>query len=275
MGTEQVDAQYRLDGAVVAGGRNGHLHVGLSSLEAARIAGYKERFQANPSGLFTERTPGDTPMLTAFREELGLGPRRIIDVGAGSGRQAIFMARHGQHLVLAVEPNAQYTGIEDNIGSAKGNFRNGSDVVVVPRPISEHLAELESGSIDGVHGQSIAHLWDLSTRQDFYGRVHRVLSQDGILALSFKTIHDAQRGRGQLVGVEGLGVYEQDPQYPEIVRLFIEHPELLLEEISKAGFKILRTLGWGQAGYDFPDRPELKADFFAVLAQVIPNRMIS
>ena len=237
-------------------------------LVARRIAAYRTRFHDRPNGgLFSERTSGETPLLIRFDQELGRRPRRVIEAGAGPGTQAIDLARTDQRLIIAVEPNAEYTGIRQRIAGPDIRLGAGSRIELVEDDVIGHLRNLPSGSIDGIHANSLVHFWTPQVRVSFYEEARRVLAREGVLAVSLKTVDDAQRGRGTVVDRDEIGIYELDPDYPDLTRVFVENTKPLEEELGQ--FRIAETLRWRVGPYDFPDEPEKEADFVAFLARPV------
>lgn len=226
-----------------------------SSVVTDGITAYARRYGVdNSAPLFTEASHGArTPILDALVTEISKidGSRSVIEAGAGSGYQALHLATLSGVTIFAVEPNAPLTGIAVNVISGEASFGEGSGIKVMQEDVVKYLADVKADSIHGVHANSLVHFWDSYTRELFFRLCHQVLVIGGTLAISLKTVDDAQLTRGVYEGEDERGVYGRDTDFGH-VRLFVSNKEAIARDLKKVGFDVSGIYNWTVNGYDFP-----------------------
>jgi hypothetical protein len=283
-------------------GHGGGLSADNGSLDTGpTIAAYAERFRdrARQGRIFSH---GPTPLLDVVNRVAPIkqnGSRMIMEVGAGEGQHAALLAREPLSSVIAVEPNAHDTGINNLLAAhilglrskvrvvpadmfavlgGIGRLANGSaDTITVPRDdemfavlsgMSEGPVE-HSGAVtiprpDTLYSHSVAHLLDELGRRDLWEVSAAALPVGGILAASLKAEGDAQEARAEDLRQAPEGVYGQDPEHPAIRRLFVSNPGVIAQEMRDVGLELVcPPLTWSTPGYDFPGEDAQHVGFLA------------
>jgi hypothetical protein len=287
-------------------GVRGHGGSGLSvvnrTVETGQtIAAYAERFRGR-GGQERIFSHGTTPLLEAVNRVAPTGAngsRTILEVGAGEGLHAALLARNPLSTVIAVEPNAADTGINDLLAAhtfglqsgvhvvpadmfavlgGMGRLANGSvDTITVPSddamyPMLSSIGTRIEGQQDAiairrpgtVYSSSVAHLFDGLGRRNLWEVSANAVPVGGLVAASLKAEGDAQQGRAKEVGRAPEGMYGQDSSHPGITRLFVSDPGVIAQEMRDAGLELVcPPITWATPGYDFPGENAQHVGFLA------------
>lgn len=279
--------------AFSAGGAGSYENGGLRrDFETGQtIAAYAERFRGQSGGQEGIFSHGPTPLLEVVNRAAltsSNGLRTIVEAGAGEGLHAVLLARQPLSTVVAVEPNAEDTGIHHlltgyryGLGSRVdvveedmfavlggiGRLANGSvDTITVPRDdemfqvlagvgsfVDERQDAVAIHRPGTVYSSSVAHLFPEPVRRSLWKVSAAALPPGGILAASLKAEGDAQQSRAEVVDRGPEGIYGQDPEYPDITRLFVSDPGKIVREMGEFGLEpVCPPLTWSTPGYDFP-----------------------
>lgn len=141
-------------------------------------AGEHETFRDNPStlALLTEpKLPSDS---------------KILDLGCGVGRDAVFFAKKG-HQVTA-------TDFSDVIIQRNKELFKDSNVTFSILDMQKPLP-YENSSFDVVFSSLSLHYYDHKTTQRIVEEAHRILSDGGLFAFACKSTHDFHHGNGKEV----------------------------------------------------------------------------
>jgi SAM-dependent methyltransferase len=138
----------------------------------ATLASWDERYQQGPDAL-----PWDTgepaPELVSFIDKLELMPANILEIGCGTGTNAIWLAQQGVSVVATdISPAA--------IEMAKRKLGNDSGTVVDFQVADIVEANpVGSSSIDFVFDRGVYHVMQPELRQTFIDRVAEALKDGG------------------------------------------------------------------------------------------------
>lgn len=224
------------------------------------IEGYKAIWSTGRYAGFSQGTSGErtTPLLDELIERLsnqrnGL-PVRVIEGGAGCGSHSIRLAEQDNFHVVAVESSEVAAGIiKDNL--KKAAIGDGAALRVVNGDIIQYLKGLGAGQYDAFYANAVFHFFPPKERAEAYGLLHAVLTQRGLIAISFKAIGDA-------LEKEGAMLEEQEPgslvrgYIDGITRLFVSRPERIVEELQAARYNVKGIFKWTVSDYN-PD-PSIK-----------------
>lgn len=178
------------------------------------------------SGNCAWNTGAPSPELKLRLNELKIGPSRILDIGCGTGANAIFLAQQG-HSVTAID------FAEEAIRQARNqNQRNETDVqFVVADFLDFHHGE---GSFDLVLDSGCYHSCRLSSVARYMAALHRILKPTGVCISLIGNADD-----GELWGPARVTA-------PELVT---EHdPFFLIRDLRRCYFDStiasMKPLGW-------------------------------
>lgn len=227
---------------------------GVRGTEAA----YELRWtQAAESGLFnTNGEREERPLRAALVRELGLrqGPLYVVETGAGSAADSIFVASH--------VPNTQVDAIDAsphavayatrNVETHRPQFQTGSDVSVVKDKTGPFFERLGPGQADAVYAVSFGHFFDDQEWQCYLEEVRNALVPGGLYAVALKNEHDAllreetteRLGRG----LRGIHARSADG----IERWFVTDPKAIGRQLRSVGLETVGTFSFEIPGYDFP-----------------------
>lgn len=238
------------------GNGNGRIHV-VSPSRLQRIHGYDERWgDANGHDLFTgSAARSERPLRDILIGSLGRTGDRIAiaDVGAGSGADVVRFAREVANATVdAIEatPNGAKR-LRARILAEENTFAAGSRVEVEQVDAFDHLANY-SGRYSRIQEHSFAHLFGPDERPELYAATRSSLTTDGLALISFKTTGDS-KDVGDIVGEDPLGYLRQDPEYPDIVRLFVADEGRMVRELTASGLRVIKTDHWPEEDYDEPN----------------------
>lgn len=145
--------------------------------------------------------PGELAALVAAGPVLGLAPAaRALDVGCGSGQEAVFLAAAGME-VIAVDSSRPALELARERAAAAG-------VEIGLRAGSAFDLPVESGSIDLVLDRGCLHGIDRDDRPDFAAEIARVLAPGGLFLLR------GARDDDEEAGLFAVGAAEIDALFP-------------------------------------------------------------
>lgn len=229
---------------------------------------YDKRYAQAEDGLFTQQD--GTPMLNAFNRRLNgmRGTLRVVEVGAGSGVQALVIARNVSGVdVIAVDTSARAIArIRERLSGQEAGFADGLRITLIQADIFDWLRQQKPGSIHGIHANSFGHFLQEDIEETFLRLARVTQPLGGLMAISQKSIRD-----GLLVQpLLGSATQEQDwiratPRIDRIERRFLRSPEALAHRLIRAGYsRVLDQDNWTVPNYDAQG---ITADFFGVLAE--------
>jgi len=184
---------------------------------------WDESFAADPEFFGTAPSYAARQALSCFQKE---GAKRILDLGSGQGRDALFFARHGLDVVCLdysqtaidrLRSKAASEGLKDRVEAVTRDLR-------LPLPF-------EDGSVEGCYSHML-YCMDFTYAQieTLTGEIHRVLKPGGLNILTVRQTGDPLYGRGT---DRGEGRFEMDGF---TVRFFDKE---MIERLA-AGFNLLR-----------------------------------
>lgn len=139
-------------------------------------AGEHESFRGSPSSL------------AKIVEPKLVRNSKLLDLGCGTGRDAVFFARKG-HDVIA-------TDISDVVIKQDQQHFSGENVEFVVLDMQKPLPYADS-SFDVVFANLSLHYYDHKTTTKIFCEIFRVLKPDGILTFSCKSVNDFHYGNGE------------------------------------------------------------------------------
>lgn len=162
-------------------------------VDAEQIAGQQEHwastFEANPDMYGTDPS---APCLAAAEAFAAAGHKNVLELGAGQGRDTLYLARCGLHVTaLDYAP-----GTVETI-SAKAQAAGLTNMVSVARHDIRHPLPLPDASIDASYSHMLFSM-ALTTSElvRLAGEHRRVLRPGGLLVYTVRTTADAHFGAG-------------------------------------------------------------------------------
>lgn len=214
------------------------LFLSLSRLERIVSLDYYQRHAAELAARYRQVSPHAVhgEWLTLLEPWLAAAPRRMLDVGAGSGRDAAFLAGlHPGHVVMAAEPCQALA----QLGEAHTRASQGHQVVWV----SDALPALTrvSGPFDLILLSAVWMHLPPAVRPQALARLGELLSPQGYLVLSLRLVISMQEAReramfpvsadevAQLAGEAGMArLYASAPQPDAMARPELSWQSLIL-----------------------------------------------
>jgi SAM-dependent methyltransferase len=169
---------------------------------------------------------------------------RVLELGAGSCDHTLRLAQEGFE-VTAVEYSQAAVAIANERIAAKGC---GHRVRVVCADLFTYVDGLAQGSVDGVYANSVLHFMSSAERCHVYRMTRLALSDNGLIATSFKAAGDALESRGTWIEQTGAGSVVEGTD--GIRRIFVSNDEPLKGEIGSAGYQVVDTIRWSVPGYN-------------------------
>lgn len=163
------------------------------TVDVEAIAGQQNHwgatFDANPDMYGTD--PSD-PALAAARAFAGEGYGSVLELGAGQGRDTLYLARHRFHVTaLDIAP-----GTVETI-SAKAQAAGLADLVSVARHDMRQPLPLPDASIDSSYSHMLFCMaLTTSELERLVGELRRVLRPGGLVVYTARTTTDAHYGAG-------------------------------------------------------------------------------
>jgi adenylylsulfate kinase-like enzyme/2-polyprenyl-3-methyl-5-hydroxy-6-metoxy-1,4-benzoquinol methylase len=115
---------------------------------------------------------------------------RILEVGCGTGRDAVFFQAAGHHVVALDESQAAISGCEAHYPDSGVAFRAGRVV---------DLGSQFAGSFDVVFSRFVLHAMTASQQQDFLAAVMTLLAPGGRLLIEARSMNDPMALLGEIL----------------------------------------------------------------------------
>lgn len=170
------------------------------------------------------------------QEVEGQDTKYLLDLGCGNGRDSVFFAENGIHVIgidasnVAIEILEQTHGSEEHLEFMCDDFVTAS--VLFHR------------EYDYCYSRFTLHAISERQEQQLIANVYKALKKDGLFMIEARTIHDSIYGLGELVE---RNAYIYDGHY----RRFID-PEEIAEKLIRVGF----TIVFSQEGKGFSKMSE-------------------
>ncbi|MEU7746742.1 class I SAM-dependent methyltransferase [Nonomuraea sp. NPDC049158] len=131
-----------------------------------------------------------TPLARLLADSIGRG-QRILELGCGSGRDAVFLQEQG-HTVTATDFSE--FAIDENI-----RFQGESGVSFFVQDLQAPLAFPDS-AFDAVYARLSLHYFSDTVTRDIFREIHRVLRPDGRILFTCRSTDDPLYGEGDELG---------------------------------------------------------------------------
>ena len=216
---------------------------------------------------FSRNTLGEsaTPFLNAFIKAVQQQPvrvPRVVELGAGSCDHALRCAHEGFHVTAVEYSRAAVALALQNVAE-----RPHLNLRVLQADIMDFTPHLEDAGTHGVYANSVFHFLTGAQRSAQYAAIRAALVRGGVLAVSFKSAGDALQARGQVFQSEAAGAWVRGVD--GIPRLFVDHAEALVAELTQAGFQVFNVLRWSVPSYNIVNEA---GEFVGLLARPLAPR---
>jgi Methyltransferase domain len=222
------------------------------------------------AGLYTERSgAAETPLLRALVDRVAArpGPRTVVEAAAGSGDQALYVARALPDTnVVAIDTSHHATDqIRKRAQQEREQLGRGSEITVVTGDVLDdlHRRAQQGEKIDGMHANSFWHFLTSEQRRAQLDALHETVAPGGSVGVSFKAEGDGLLTEPGtiIVGRDDLGTHAIPKD--GIQRVFIGNPAAIAAEFEAVGFGVDATIPFEIPDYDVPGKP---GRFVGVLA---------
>ena len=176
----------------------------------------------------------------------------ILDIGCGNGRDALFFAQHGHHVVGI---DASKAGVNTALENARKQVLTANFMPVNVYDISSYAYFIEHHRecFDVIYARFFIHAIDPSGEMSFWQIAKSCIKKNGKVYIEVRTVNDALRMSGKKIS--------ETERISDHYRRFID-PSVLIKNAENNGFSLeYKVIGQGMAKFRGEDPEVIRCTF--------------